>query len=107
MLAKYGQVYINEAFSDCHRDHASITSISKFLPSYPGFALRREVEVIEQIIKQPKKPFVIILGGAKLKTKIPLLKHLITKASKILVGGAMAFTFYAAKGIKTGKSLVE
>lgn len=107
LLSHYGQVYINEAFSDCHRNHASITSLPKFLLSYPGFALEHEVKTIEKIMKKAEKPFVLILGGAKLETKIPLIKHLLPKVSKILLGGAMIFTFYAAKGIKSGKSLIE
>ncbi len=107
LLAHYGQIYINEAFSDCHRDHASITSLPKFLPSYPGFALEYEVKTIQKIMKKAEKPFVMILGGAKLKTKIPLIESLLPKISKMLLGGAMIFTFYAAKGIRSGKSLVE
>ena len=107
ILARYGDVYVNEAFSDCHREHASITEIPKYLPSYPGFALTKEIETIQTIMKKAKKPFIIILGGAKLKTKIPIIEHLLPKATKILLGGAMIFTFYAAKGINVGKSLVE
>ncbi|MBI3032262.1 phosphoglycerate kinase [Candidatus Woesearchaeota archaeon] len=107
LLGHYGQLYINEAFSDCHRSHASITSLPKFLPAYPGFSLKHEVETIQKILKKAQKPFVLILGGAKLKTKIPLIEHLLPKVSKILLGGAMIFTFYAAKEINTGKSLVE
>lgn len=107
LLAHYGQIYINEAFSDCHRNHASITSLPKFLPAYPGFALKHEVETIQKILKKAQKPFILILGGAKLKTKIPLIEHLLPKVSKILLGGAMVFTFYAAKEINTGRSLVE
>ncbi|MBI4149892.1 phosphoglycerate kinase [Candidatus Woesearchaeota archaeon] len=106
-LAKLGELYVNEAFSNCHRDHASMTSIPKFLPSVAGFLVQKEIETITKVLKNPKRPFVAIIGGAKLETKIPVIKNLLPKTDKILLGGEMVFTFFKAKGMKIGNSLVD
>ncbi len=106
-LARLGELYVNEAFSNSHRDHASMTSIPKLLPSCAGFLLQKEVETITEAIANPERPFIALLGGAKLETKIPLIRHLLPKADKILLGGGMSFTFLKAKGLDVGKSLVD
>jgi len=106
-LAKLGELYVNEAFSNSHRDHSSMTSIPKFLPSCAGFLLQKEVETIMEAIANPERPFIALLGGAKLETKIPVIKHLLPKADKILLGGGMSFTFLKAKGMQVGTSLVD
>ncbi len=106
-LASLADVYVNDAFSVSHRKHASIHSITKFLPSYAGLSLEKEVEILELIRKKPEKPFIVILGGAKISTKLPLIRALLPKVSKILLGGAMIFTFYKALGYNIGNSLHE
>lgn len=106
-LARLGELYVNEAFSNCHRDHASMTSIPKFLPSVAGFLVQKEMETITPVLKSPKRPFMVIVGGAKLETKLPLIRNLLPKADRILLGGAMIFSFYKAQGLPVGASLVD
>jgi phosphoglycerate kinase len=106
-LARLGEAYVNEAFSNCHRDHASMTSLPKFLPSCAGFLVQKEIETITKAIASPERPFMAILGGAKLETKIPVIRNLLPKADRILLGGAMVFTFFKAQGLKVGASLVD
>lgn len=106
-IARLGEVYVNDAFAVSHREHASVFQIRNYLPSYKGLLLQAETENLDKIKKNFKKPYVILLGGAKLSTKIRLIKKLNKSASKILIGGAMANVFFAAKGWEVGKSLVE
>lgn len=106
-LAGLGEIYVNDAFAVSHRDHASVLQIRNYLPSYKGFLLGEELANLEKARKAAKKPYVILLGGAKLSTKIRLIKKLNKSASKILIGGAMANVFLAACGYEIGKSLVE
>ncbi|MBT4277513.1 phosphoglycerate kinase [Candidatus Falkowbacteria bacterium] len=106
-LARLGDIYVNEAFSVSHREHASISAITGFLPSFSGFLLKEEIKKLSQLRRKPKKPYVVLLGGAKLSTKIKLIKGLTGSASKILIGGAMANVFLEAKGYEIGKSLME
>lgn len=105
--ASLGDIFINDAFGTCHRKHASNVGISKHLPSCLGFLILKELDNLLPIINNPKKPFTVILGGAKISDKINLVKNLIEKADYILIGGAMAYTFLKAKGISVGKSLVD
>ena len=105
--ASLGDIFINDAFGTCHRAHASNVGISKHLPSCLGFLVLKELDNLLPIINNPKKPFTVILGGAKISDKINLVKNLIEKADYILIGGAMAYTFLKAKGISVGKSLVD
>lgn len=105
--ASLGDVYINDAFGTAHRAHASNVGIASNLPSAAGFLMEKEIEFIGGAVDQPKRPFVAILGGAKVSDKIGVIENLIDKADKILIGGGMTYTFYAAKGIAIGKSLVE
>lgn len=105
-LAAGAEIYINEAFSVCHRKHASVSAIKKLLPSYAGFLLAKEVEMLDRALK-PAKPLVVLMGGAKIKTKIGLIKNLGKKASKILLGGGLANTFLKAQGYQIGKSLFD
>ncbi|MCD4705571.1 phosphoglycerate kinase [bacterium] len=106
-LTQLGDIYINDAFSVSHRNHASISAVTKFLPSYAGFLLEKEIFNLLKQLKSPQKPYVLLLGGAKLSTKIKLIENLGKKADKILVGGSMANVFLKAKGYKIGKSLIE
>ncbi len=105
-LASLADVFVNDAFSVSHRSHASVASIAKFLPSCAGFLLEKEVENLSRI-NHAKHPFVVVIGGKKISTKIRLIKNLLNKAECILVGGAMMFTFYKSNKINVGKSFVE
>ncbi len=106
-LAQLADVYVNDAFAVSHRKAASIVAITKFLPSYAGLLMKKEIETISKTIAHPQKPFVVILGGAKISTKIKLIKKLITLADYFLFGGGIANTFLLALGIEIGRSLVE
>jgi phosphoglycerate kinase len=106
-LGKLADMYVNDAFGAAHRAHASIVGITKFLPSAAGFLLKKEIEYLKGAIDNPIKPFVAILGGAKVSGKIGVLEHLVGRVDKVLVGGGMAFTFIKAKGYEIGDSLVE
>ena len=106
--ASLGEVFINDAFGTCHRAHASNVGISKYIKeSCLGFLVLKELDNLLPIIKEPERPFVVILGGAKIVDKIETIKNLVNIADYILIGGAMAYTFLKAKGIETGKSLID
>lgn len=104
-LATYADIYVNNAFATCHRAHASMHAITKFLPGCVGLQVQKEFESLD--ISKMQKPIVAILGGAKLKTKIPIIKKMLLQADKVLVGGGMIFTFYAAKRCEIGNSLCD
>lgn len=106
-LASLAEIYVNDAFGTAHRKHASTYGVAKLLPNAVGFLMSKEIKVINQILEAPQKPFVAILGGAKIKDKIPVIENLINKADAILVGGGMAYTFQKALGGKIGTSLVD
>lgn len=107
-LAEGCQVFVNDAFGSCHRAHASVVGIASFIPEKAaGYLLKKEVDYLKKITDNPQKPFVAILGGAKIEDKIPVLDSLVTKADALLIGGAMAYTFLKARGLEVGKSLVE
>lgn len=106
-LADLADIYVNDAFGVCHRANASVVAITKFLPSCAGLLLEKEVENLEKIKNNFIKPLVLILGGAKISTKLPLIKKFSEKADKILLGGGLANTVLKAKGGEIGKSLFE
>jgi len=106
-LAKFADFFVNDAFGAAHRAHASTVGIAKFLPSAAGFLMKKEIEYLKGVVENPIRPFVAILGGAKVSGKIGVLEHLEDKVDKVLVGGGMAFTFIKAKGYEVGDSLVE
>jgi len=107
-LASKVDLYINDAFGTCHRAHASVVGISPFVKrSAAGYLVQKEIEYLDQVIHSPKKPYIAILGGAKVSDKIPVIRNLLHKADSLLIGGAMAFTFFAAQGFSVGRSLVE
>ena len=106
-LAKLGDIYINEAFPDSHRAHASIVSLPKLLPAYAGLRLEAEVKNLSHVFKNPPRPFLFILGGAKFSTKLPLIKKFTRKADKIFIGGALANNFFKEMGMNIGKSLAD
>lgn len=106
-LASLGDVYINDAFSACHRAHASITGITEYLPVAAGRLMQEELEVLSGIFTNAKKPIGAIIGGSKVSTKLELLENMTDTMDKVVIGGAMANTFLHAKGIHIGKSLCE
>ena len=103
-LSALGDVYVNDAFGTAHRAHASTAGIAQYLPAVAGFLLGKEVTYFDKAIKHPERPFVTILGGAKVVDKVKLISNLLDKADTILVGGAMAYTFYKVLGIGIGNS---
>ncbi len=106
-LASLADVYVNDAFGTAHRAHASIVGVPKFLPAAAGFLLKKEIEYLRGAIENPVRPFVAILGGAKVSGKINVLENLVGKVDKVLIGGGMAYTFIKAMGYEVGNSLVE
>ena len=108
-LATYGDIFVNDAFGTAHRDHASTASIAKFMPveSVGGFLMEKEVKYLEPMLKDPPKPMVAIIGGAKVSSKIAVLESLLKNASALVIGGGMAYTFLKVQGYKVGRSLVE
>jgi phosphoglycerate kinase len=107
-LAALGDVYINDAFGAAHRAHASTVGITKFVKTaVAGFLLKKEIEYLEGAVENPVRPFVAILGGAKVSGKIGVIENLGKRVDKVIIGGGMAFTFLKAKGLEIGNSLVE
>ncbi|MCF6302472.1 MAG: phosphoglycerate kinase [Devosiaceae bacterium] len=106
-LAKLGEIYINDAFSTAHRAHASTVAITGFLPSFAGPLMAEEVNALSAALENPKRPAIAVVGGAKVSSKIAVLKNLVTKVDTIVVGGGMANTFMLADGKPIGKSLSE
>jgi phosphoglycerate kinase len=106
-LAGVADFYLNDAFGAAHRTHASIVGVPKFIPAAAGFLLKKEVEYLRGTVSDPVRPFVAILGGAKVSGKIGVLENLQDKVDKVIVGGGMAFTFIKAMGFEVGDSLVE
>jgi phosphoglycerate kinase len=107
-LAEDIDLYVNDAFGTCHRAHASVVGITHHVRKCaPGFLVSRELEYLSKAVHSPLKPYVAILGGVKVSDKIPVIENLLDKADDILIGGAMAYTFFAAQGLDVGRSLVE
>ena len=99
--------YVNDAFGAAHRAHASTEGVAHLLPSVAGLLMSKEVEILGGILERPRSPFVAVLGGSKVSDKLPLIEHLMDRCDRILIGGAMCFTFFAALGDPVGKSLHE
>lgn len=106
-LAKNFDIYINDAFSVSHREHASVSAITGFLPSYAGLLMGKEVKDLKKVLDEPVQGKTIILGGAKVLTKLPVVKNFLDKAEHILIGGALANTIFKKRGLKIGKSVFE
>ncbi|HRG48715.1 MAG TPA: phosphoglycerate kinase [Leptospiraceae bacterium] len=106
-LSQLADIYINDAFGAAHRAHASTEGITHFLPSYAGTLMYREIEMLSGLITKPEKPFVAIIGGAKVSSKIKILKNLFNKVDTMLIGGGMAYTFLKSRAVPVGSSLVE
>lgn len=106
-LASYGEIFVNDAFGTAHRAHASTEGVTKYLPSVAGFLIKKELEFMGGALENPERPFVAILGGAKIADKIPVIENLFTKVDSLIIGGGMANTFLAAQGYNMAKSLVD
>ncbi|MFB3897665.1 MAG: phosphoglycerate kinase [bacterium] len=107
-LAKLGDVYVNDAFGSAHRAHASTEGVAKFVqPAVAGFLMKKEIDFLGKALENPTRPFLAILGGAKVSSKIGVIKNLLNKVDCLIIGGGMAYTFLKARGQEIGKSLVE
>ena len=106
-MAKLAQIYVNDAFGSAHRAHSSTEGVTKFLPAVAGFLMEKELDYLGGVMENPGRPFVAILGGAKVSDKIGVISSLLDKANTLLIGGGMANTFLKAKGLVVGDSLVE
>jgi phosphoglycerate kinase len=106
-LAALADLFVNDAFGAAHRAHASTAGVAAYLPAVSGLLMGREIDVLATALNAPVRPLVVILGGAKISDKIGVIENLLTKADRILIGGGMANTFFAAKGYEMGDSLVE
>jgi phosphoglycerate kinase len=106
-LAALGQIYVNDAFAASHRAHASVVGVAKHLPAYAGELMEAELTALHKALDDPRRPLVAVVGGAKVSTKVGVLRHLLEKVDALLIGGAMANTFFKAQGYPTGKGLVE
>ncbi|MDZ7714772.1 MAG: phosphoglycerate kinase [Balneolaceae bacterium] len=107
-LAAHADVFVNDAFGSSHRAHASVAGVAKFLqPAVSGFLLEKEIKYLRESVNNPERPFIAILGGAKVSDKIGVIEHLLSKVDSIIIGGGMTYTFYKAKGLPIGNSLLE
>lgn len=107
-LASHADVFINDAFGSSHRAHASVAGVTRYLqPAASGFLLEKEIKYLSESVNSPEKPFVAILGGAKVSDKIGVIENLLDKVDAIIIGGGMTYTFYKAKGLSIGSSLLE
>jgi phosphoglycerate kinase len=106
-LASLGDLYVNDAFGAAHRAHASTAGIAEYLPSAAGFLMHKELELLGGILESPKRPFVAIVGGAKVSSKLGVLESMLQRVDKLLIGGGMANTFLKARGLEVGTSLLE
>ena len=107
-LASHGQVFVNDAFGTAHRAHASTEGVTRYLrPSVAGYLMKKEIEYLEKAVTDPRRPYVAVIGGAKISGKIDVIRNLLPKVDALIIGGGMAFTFFEAQGMEIGDSLVE
>lgn len=106
-LARLGDLYVNDAFSAAHRAHASIEALARLLPAYAGPLMMEEIRALRSVLDAPERPMAAVIGGAKVSSKLPILKHLVAKVDKLIIGGGMANTFLLAGGVDIGRSLAE
>jgi len=106
-LCKLADIYVNDAFGAAHRAHASIYECAKLLPGFAGLLLKKEIDILQKLVTDPPRPFVAIIGGSKVSSKLAVLENLVTKADSILIGGAMAYTFLKSRLIEVGTSMIE
>jgi len=106
-LSRLADIYVDDAFGSCHRAHASIVGVAKYLPAVSGFLLQKELETLTGLVSNPARPFATVIGGAKLATKLGLLNNMVTMVNSLLIGGGMAATFLKSQGYGVGNSVVE
>lgn len=106
-ISKYGDLFVNDAFAVSHRAHSSITGIPKFLESYAGFLMEKEIAMLSVVRDKPRRPLVLVMGGAKVETKLKLVQYFLNKSEAIILGGVLANTLFRAKNIAIGKSVVD
>src|SRR5690606_23174286 len=106
-IAANGDFYVNDAFSAAHRAHASTEGLAHLLPAYAGRAMQAELEALDKALGNPEKPVAAVVGGAKVSTKLAVLEHLVARVDHLIIGGGMANTFLAARGVAVGQSLCE
>jgi len=106
-LASMAEVYVNDAFGTAHRAHATTAGVADYLPAVCGYLIQKEIGIMGKALANPERPFVAILGGAKVKDKLNVINNLLTKVDTLIIGGGMAYTFLAAKGYGVGKSLLD
>jgi len=106
-LASLADIFVNDAFGTAHRAHSSTAGVAEFLPAVAGFLIEKEIEIMGKALENPERPFVAILGGAKVSDKINVINNLIEKVDRLIIGGGMAYTFLKAQGFEIGKSLLE
>jgi len=106
-LASLADIYVNDAFGTAHRAHASTAGVAKYLPAVAGYLIKKELDIMGKALENPDRPFVAVLGGAKVSDKIGVINNLLDKVDTLIIGGAMAYTFFRAMGYSTGNSLVE
>jgi phosphoglycerate kinase len=106
-LATFGDLYVNDAFGTAHRAHASTETVAKYLPAVAGLLMQAEIKYLSKLLENPERPYIAIIGGAKISSKIGVLENLLDKVDRMIIGGGMAYTFLKAKGLAIGKSLVE
>jgi phosphoglycerate kinase len=106
-LAKLADVFVSDAFGTSHRSHASTVGVTRYLPSYAGLLLEKEIKNLGRLLNRPKKPFVVMMGGAKITSKLPTLRNMLKVADKVMLGGGMANAFFKAQGWNIGKSVVS
>ena len=106
-LAALGQLYVNDAFAASHRAHASVVGVAAYLPAFAGELMEAELKALNQALDNPKRPMIAVVGGAKVSTKVGVLRNLLKKVDALIIGGAMANTFFKAQGYPTGNGLVE
>lgn len=106
-LAQLAEVFVDDAFGDSHRDHASTVAVTEYLPAVAGFLMEKEIDSLSEVVENPKRPFALVLGGAKAEDKIPVVENLIDKVDSLLIGGVMGNTFLKSQGYELGKSRIE
>lgn len=106
-LASLGEIFVNDAFGTAHRAHCSTAGLADFMPAVSGFLIEKEIKYLDEAVNDPRRPFVAILGGAKVADKIPMIKNLLPKVDSLLIGGGMAYTFLKGEGYEIGTSLLD
>ncbi len=106
-LASLGEIFVNDAFGTAHRDHSSTAGLARYLPTVSGFLIEKEVKFLGDAVNAPARPFVAIMGGAKVGDKIPVITNLMNKVDSIIIGGGMTYTFLKAQGLEIGKSILD